>query len=137
MVTVDVIRREGKPPRKVYSITQAGRHTLQQWINQPIEPGASLKAFLMRLMLASNLSRTGLIAYLEQRHSQVAGHRAALEQATEAQDETLGLGQRLVFDYGLAAAAAELAWLERTLDRLSRQPLALEVAKGDGAPATV
>jgi hypothetical protein len=96
-----------------------------------------LKAFLMRLMLASNLSRTGLIAYLEQRHSQVAGHRAALEQATEAQDETLGLGQRLVFDYGLAAAAAELAWLERTLERLSRQPLTLEVAKSDGAPATV
>lgn len=120
LVTVEVIQNEDKPPRKVYNITEAGKRVLQEWINQPVESEISLKAFLMRLMLASNLPRTGLIAYLQQRHSQVAVYRAILEELVGSQDETVGLGQRLAFDYGLVAATAELAWLDRTLERLSR-----------------
>jgi PadR family transcriptional regulator AphA len=131
LVTVDIVHRGSKPSRKVYSITEAGRQTLQEWIDQPIESGASLKAFLMRLMLASNLSHTELIAYLQQRRSQVAVHRAALERVSEAQVETGGLGQRLAFDYGLVAAMAELTWLDRTLESLSQQKPPVEVFKGN------
>jgi PadR family transcriptional regulator AphA len=120
LASMDVVPGEDKPPRKVYSITEAGRQALQEWLSQPVEPGTSLKTFLMRLMLASNLSRAGLIAHLKQRRSQVAVHRANLEQVTGAEGETVGLGQHLAFDYGLVAARAELAWLDRTLERLSQ-----------------
>jgi hypothetical protein len=105
---------------------------LQKWVNQPVVPGASLKAFLMRLMLVSNFSHAGLIAYLEQRRSQVEVQHTALEQVTENQDETTDLGQRLALDYGLAVAMAELAWLDHTLERLSKQPLPMEVTQGSG-----
>ena len=120
LVTVDVVQNEGKPPRKIYSITEAGRQALQEWIGQPVDPDASLKAFLMRLILASNLSRSGLIAYLQQRRAQVAVYRDSLEQVVEVPAETAGLGQRLAFDFGLAAATTEIAWLDRTLERLSQ-----------------
>jgi DNA-binding PadR family transcriptional regulator len=135
LATVDVVRRDGKPPRKVYSITEAGRLTLREWISQPVEPGVSLKTFLMRLMLASNLSRSELIAHLEQRRSQVAFHRTCLEQDAGAQDESVDLGQRLAFDYGSAAATAELAWLDRTLEWLSQQPLAEEILQSESTAA--
>ena len=75
----------------------------------------------MRLMLASNLSYTGLIACLQQRRSQVEVHRAALEQITESQVETAELEKHLAFDFGLAAATAELTWLNRALERLSQR----------------
>jgi len=117
LVTVDIVPGENKLLRKVYSVTESGRRALQEWTNQSVKTGASLKAFLMRLMLASNLSHTELIAYLQQRRSQVAVHRAALERVTEAQDE---MGQRLAFDYGLVAATAELDWLDHTLESLSQ-----------------
>lgn len=120
LATMDVVVDEDKPPRKVYSITEAGRKALQKWINEPVDPDTSLKAFLMRLMLAGNLSSSGLVAYLQQRRSQVAVNRVALERVADAQDDADCLGQRLAFDYGLAAARAELAWLDRTLERLSQ-----------------
>jgi len=121
LATVEVRPRQDKPPRKVYSITDAGREALQEWINQPTS-NASLKAFVMRLNLADSLSPAGLVAHLKQRRAQVAAHRATLEQADRTLNEGDDLGQRLALNYGLALANAELAWLDRKLDGLSQQP---------------
>ena len=122
LVTVEVIPRPDKPPRKIYSITEAGRQALREWMEQPVTSGVSLKAFLMRLILASNLSHAGLLAHLQQRHTQVAAHQLALEQTAEAMDERMDLGERLAIDYGLSIATAELVWLDRTLTQIS-QPM--------------
>jgi len=119
LVSVEVLHNDDKPSRKVYSITEEGKRVLLEWIKQPAEDDASLKPFLMRLMLFGDLSQGKLIAYLQQRRSQVEDHYANLERVAVAQDEAVSPGQRLAFDYGLAAAEAELAWLDRTLDRLS------------------
>lgn len=120
MVTVEIVPRQDKPPRKIYSITETGRQALQEWVDQPVTPGASLKAFLMRLILAGNLSQAGLIAYLQQRRTQVAAHQHAIEQTAQMMDAGLDLGERLALDYGLAVAGAELAWLDSTLEQLSQ-----------------
>jgi len=137
LVTVEMAPRQGKPPRKIYTITEAGRLALREWMDQPVAPGASLKTFVMRLILANNFSHTGLISHLQQRRSQVAVHRATLKQIAEALDGTMDSGQRLAFGYGLALATAELAWLDSTLEQLSQQPLPMEVVKGDGVTLTV
>lgn len=137
LVTVEAAPRQGKPPRKIYTITEAGRLALREWIDQPVAPGASLKTFVMRLILASNFSHTGLISHLQQRRSQVAVHHTTLKQITEALDGTVDSGQRLAFGYGLALATAELAWLDSALEQLSQQPLLMEVVKGDGVTLTV
>ena len=137
LVTVEVAPRQGKPPRKIYTITEAGRLALREWMDQPVTPGASLKTFVMRLILANNFSHTGLISHLQQRRSQVAVHCATLNQIAEAMNGTIDPGQRLAFAYGLALATAELAWLDSTLEQLSQQPLSREVVKGDGVTLTI
>ena len=116
LATVKVIPQQDKPPRKIYSITSAGRETLQGWMRQPVESDVSLKAFLMRLILASNLSQDDLVAHLERRRIQVASH---LQQTTEAMGNKADLGERLALDYGVAVANAELDWLDSALSRLS------------------
>lgn len=121
LVTVAVTPRQEKPSRKVYSITEAGRQALQEWIDRSVASNASLKAFVMRLILANNFARPGLVAHLQQRRVQVTEHHAALEQAIRTLDERTNW-QRLALDYGLALATAELAWLDSTLDRLSQHP---------------
>jgi len=132
LVTVEVIPRQDKPPRKIYTIAEAGRQVLQEWLDQPVASDVSMKTFLMRLILVSNLSHAGLIAHLQQRQAQVAARQLALERDVKAMDEGIDLGDWLVLDYGLTVATAELAWLDRTLVRLS-QSLPVEVASGNVA----
>jgi len=131
LATVEVIPRHDKPPRKIYTITKAGKQALREWVDQPTASETSLKAFLMRLILASNLSHNGLITHLQQRHAQVASHQLALQQTAESMGEGLDLGDRLALDYGLAIAAAELAWLDRVLARLSESWLSAEALQSD------
>ena len=126
LATVETIPGLDKPPRKIYTITEAGRQELQAWVDQPAVSKAPLKAFVMRLLLAGNFSTAGLIDHLEQRRAQVAAHLGALQQATEMSTEKDDLGQFLAMDYGLAMASAELSWLDHILDELSKQPVPQE-----------
>jgi DNA-binding PadR family transcriptional regulator len=137
LVTVEVIPREDQIPRKIYTITGTGRRQLREWIDQPAAPDTHLKAFITRLILANNLSAGRLVRHLEQRRSQVIDHRTALKQATDTLDRKGDRGQYLALDYGLALADAELAWLDRTLERLSGESLPLEVVEGNNTTSTV
>jgi DNA-binding PadR family transcriptional regulator len=121
LVSVTVLSDESKPPRKVYSITEAGEHALSQWIHQPFDPNASMRAFTMRLILADHLSREGLIEHLQQRYAQVAAHRSGLEQMKDNLDNAMDAGRRLTFDYGVSIASAELLWLEGIVERLTAE----------------
>jgi DNA-binding PadR family transcriptional regulator len=127
LVTAEVVSRHDKPPRKVYTITEAGRRVLREWVAQPLAPGVSLKVFVMRLITTNSLSHDGLVAHLEQRRLQVAAHRDGLEQTVETLDGTKDCAQRMTFGYALALAMAELAWLDSALEKLSHEPLPVEV----------
>ena len=129
LVTVEVVESQERPSRKIYTITEAGEEALRAWLNQPSESNASLKKFVMRLALADQLSQVGLLAHLEQRRARVAAHKTALEQAIEAEDKGIDLGERLMLGYGLSLAVAELAWLDSTLARLSQPSLSAEAAE--------
>ena len=129
LVTVEVVAGQDRPSRKIYSITEAGKEALQTWLKQPSESNASLKKFVMRLALAGQLSQVSLLAHLEQRRARVAAHKMTLEQANEAKGADLG--ERLMLDYGLSLAAAELTWLDSTLARLSQPSLSAETAENE------
>jgi PadR family transcriptional regulator AphA len=133
LVTVAVVSRQDKPPRKIYSITETGREALREWIDQPVAPGASLKVFVLRLILADNFSHAGLVSHLHRRRSQVAAHRTDLERTIALLGDGAELGRHLALDYSLAVAKAELAWLDDTLDRLSKESFSVEVAESSHA----
>jgi DNA-binding PadR family transcriptional regulator len=126
LATVETIPGLDRPPRKIYTITEAGRQVLQRWVDQPAVSKAPLKAFVMRLLLAGNFSPAGLMAHLQQRRAQVAAHHNALQQAVDMVQEEDDFGQFLAMGYGLALATAELTWLDHTLGELSKQPLRQE-----------
>lgn len=125
--TVDIKLRTDRPPRKVYAITDVGRRELRQWVDRPTGPDSSMKAFIMRLLVASNYSPAGLIARIEQRRLQAAASRLALDEALAAMGDSADLGQRLALGYALSVADAELAWLDRELGRVSQEASLVEV----------
>lgn len=132
LVTVETVPGIDRPPRKIYSITEAGREALRAWIEEPVTVCASVKAFVMRLFLADSHTGSRLNAHLEQRRAQVATHHESLTDSLKGPDAESNLGQQLALDYGLALATAELAWLDTTLERLESRPRTEEVGHRDG-----
>jgi DNA-binding PadR family transcriptional regulator len=120
LVTMEVIASQDRPSRKIYSITEAGEEALRAWLSRSTGSNDSLKKFVMRLALAGQLSQAGLLAHLEQRRARVAAQKMTLEQVAEDEHEGADSRERLVLDYGLSLAAAELTWLDNTLAWLSR-----------------
>jgi DNA-binding PadR family transcriptional regulator len=121
LVTVKVVPQQGKPTRKVYSVTKAGKQTLQEEASRSVTTGASLKSFTICLILADLLSQDTLVAHLQQRRNQVIAQRTTLEEKTKTLDQEKTSGRGLATEYGLALANAELTWLDSTLDRIHQQ----------------
>jgi len=121
LVTVEVVPHPSKPPRKVYTITEAGRQALEEWDARPPPSSIGLRSFIMHLILAGDSAQAGLAAHLRQRRESVVAHHSDLEQAVEELGEQVSSGERAAIEYGLAIASAELAWLEGKLGQLSTE----------------
>jgi DNA-binding PadR family transcriptional regulator len=135
LATVEIVPGVDRPPRKIYSITDAGRQALQEWLDQSVVANTPLKGFVMRLLLADRFSTASLAAHLQQRRDQVAGQRASLQEMAVGLEGGTGLGQNLALGYGLALAGAELTWLDGALGELSRQAMSDKEA-GRGSTAS-
>jgi DNA-binding PadR family transcriptional regulator len=117
LVTVEVVPRPDRLPRKLYDISEQGRQTLRERLEMPVSAAASLKAFVMRLILIQDYSQSGLAAHLEQWRAQVVDHRDALKGMSDG-SENASVGWELALDYGLALTDTELDWLDRALSRV-------------------
>lgn len=137
LTTMEVIPSTERPPRKIYSITEAGRQALQAWLDRPVESNATLKAFVMRLLLVGSHSQPGLKTHLQRRRAQVADHQVALGEITGSLNAGTDLGQHLALRYGLALAAAELEWLDSTLESLSESPPPEEDVQSEGTVSAI
>ncbi|MBN1248760.1 MAG: PadR family transcriptional regulator [Anaerolineae bacterium] len=116
LLDVSVEPGDGKPSRKLYSVTQAGREYLDAWLKESAIPESSIKAFIHQLIVAGNFSPDELKDHLTQRRSQVVDFLEAPDDSPQGQEQLAGnLGKQLVRDYGLAIARAELAWLDAQL----------------------
>jgi DNA-binding PadR family transcriptional regulator len=119
-VTVEVVSRPDRPPRKLYSITETGKQALGEWIAASDSSHKSLRMFIQRLIVVGDYESTGdLLTHLRRRHEAVVAQRSALEQAAAGLDTEVGMGRRLAIDYGLTTAGAELDWLESAITRFS------------------
>jgi len=127
-VTVNVVTRENRLPKKVYTIGQEGHKALHEWLEQPFPSSPSQKTLVMCLILAQGLPQRGLMAHLRQRRAHVVAHRDALKELSGESEQT-GRGWQLALDYGLAVADAELGWLDRALDPTAKEPIPEKVVE--------
>ncbi len=120
LVSVDVEPGEGKPSRKLYSLTPAGREALRSWLRSPSTSELSIKTFVRQLIMVGSLSSTELRAHLKRRRSQIVDYLSQSDRDEDADGELReNPGRRLVDDYSMAIAKAELMWLDTQLAELS------------------
>ncbi|MCW8332835.1 PadR family transcriptional regulator [Vibrio paucivorans] len=124
LVTCVLEPQEGKPDRKVYSITDSGRSALGEWFDQPTAHPTVRDEFSAKLMAcavqASAPFKTQLSELVEESRKLVS-HYQEIEAAYYATPATLDKQQRLerlTLRRNLLLRQAWITWAEETLTEL-------------------
>ena len=107
--------QEGRgPPRKVYSITEAGRQELADWLIEPVQQPRRLKdAFYVKLVLYKHLGLGDvrqLIWDQRQAYLQVLHQLNALQAEVDHEADPFAI---LLLEGGRLHLEADLRWLDR------------------------
>ncbi len=107
----------GRPPRRLYALTAAGRAELDRWLREPVTHTREIRLeFLLKLFFVRELapSQTGPLVDGQQAVLErlVASLRGQLDRA-DREDRPSADYQRLVLELRLAQTEAAVAWLER------------------------
>jgi len=130
LITSHRVPQEGKPEKKVYSITEAGRSTLEAWLREPLEETPPTKSpVLLKLFFLESLGREEAITQMAR---QVSAQRRRLKhfrEETVRQLDQPGLpskpGQAVLWElirqYGELQAQTSIRWLEMAIEKLEKQ----------------
>ncbi len=123
LVSSQLIQQEGKPNRKQYQLTDAGRAELRRWLATPQPMAGPRSAWLIQIFFAHHLSNEEIANLFEKRIETLRTRLSQLQRAQKSIDENSGkVGQKraqalwqLTLDYGIDNYTNEIAWLEKTL----------------------
>lgn len=105
----------GKPARKVYSITPAGRQAFIEALHQPIEPDVFKSPFLMTSMCAEYIDPRRVGELVDER---ITYMDAMLDMLNRAKTECDHPGSSWTIDYGLTVHSACRDYLIKNRDSL-------------------
>jgi DNA-binding PadR family transcriptional regulator len=127
LVEVEAVPGNGKPERKVYSLTAPGRGALGRWLEEPLDPLVLRHPMLLKLVFAAHAAPESLGRILEGYAGGVAATRTEYA-ARLGDDNIFSLARsareasiwRLSIEHGVAWCDAELRWIERARGILAR-----------------
>jgi DNA-binding PadR family transcriptional regulator len=115
-ITEQGTMQAGGPERRLYAITDTGRHDVESWLSTPedVHPNAQTVLFI-KVVTAILLDKAPDV-YLD---AQRAAHLARMRELTRTRREA-DLAQSLQADYALFHLEADLRWIDLTVARLER-----------------
>lgn len=125
LVTSQRYPQEGKPERKVYTLTEAGRDKLAAWLEAPTEPSQPRNELLLKLFFGSQAPAEVSRAQLERFRAQQDA-RTKTYQEVERWLETTRAGspdlpfELLTLSYGRLEAEMLKRWSEESLEMLGK-----------------
>jgi DNA-binding PadR family transcriptional regulator len=130
-----IIPQAGKPNRKEYQITNAGRAELRRWLVTPLPLDPVREGWLIQVFFSHSSSSKEIIALLEARiwqlRQKIALLRSEVQSELDANADQIGVERirqlwQLTLDYGIDRYDHELRWLEKVLKEIhALQPLML------------
>jgi PadR family transcriptional regulator, regulatory protein AphA len=124
LVDREVERQEGRPDRKVYSLTANGRAALEGWFAEPPSPMRPRNELLLRIFLGRHANPEHLLRDVRSQREAFARSLAQLRAVRsrideEAADHPDHIYWDLTLDYGLKALESLVAWGEEAEARLA------------------
>ncbi|HEX6799015.1 MAG TPA: PadR family transcriptional regulator [Ktedonobacterales bacterium] len=124
LVTSEVVEQQGRPNRRVYRLTDAGRAALDSWLREPVPDRFTKDEFLTRLFFCGQtddaVALRHLEAHLDALYAQLAHMEWVLREFGERPTRRPRLleYQLLVRDYKQSALQADIAVTEQAIARL-------------------
>jgi DNA-binding PadR family transcriptional regulator len=111
LVRDDAVAQSGRPDKRVYRLTEAGRSALQEWLGAPSAPTRLRDDFFMKLHFAHDLGLADPATMIEAQRAAYLGALGELERALEggAEDPVTAL----VVEGAALHLEADLRWLDR------------------------
>lgn len=126
-----VIPQEGRPNRKEYQITEAGRSELRRWLVTPLPMEPVREASLVQIFFSHFSTKEEIAALFEVRMKEIQAQLNILKTVAQAAiDENareVGIERarqlwQITLDYGIDYYEFELAWHEKTLKTVRNLP---------------
>ncbi len=125
-----VIQQEGKPNRKQYEITDAGRAELRCWVSTPLPMTGPRSAWLIQVFFAHELTNEEIANLFEKRIEALRARLSQLQGVQKNIDENSKKVRmkrvqalwQLTLDYGIDNYTNEINWLEKTLPVIRKLP---------------
>lgn len=126
LVRSRVIPQRGKPDRRVFRITPKGRDVLLAWLREPQTPAAARDPFLMRVLMAGDLTDDEIAALLnharddyQSRLESLRAEAAAPAPSCAADDRGAEL-YRMTLGAAMSATRSAIDWIDDCTERVSR-----------------
>ena len=129
----ETVPQEGKPDKKIYTMTPAGEAELRRWYSEPTEPTAIREDLLVKVLLGPYLPKELLVAELQHRQqmhrNQLLKYREleAMHQSSPQPSQT-GQYRYLTLRRGIRYEQDWIDWCDEVLDFLSREKQDAEVS---------
>ncbi len=126
-----VIQQDGKPNRKEYQITDAGRAELRRWMVTPLPLDPVREATLIQIFFSHFSSNEEIAALLEARMQEIRDllhlFNTTVQAGLDENAKRIGIERarqlwQITLDYGIAHYEFELAWHEKTLETIRNLP---------------
>lgn len=129
-IEMQLVPQQGKPDRKVYSVTSAGRQHLLAWLQQPLRCEPVRESWLIQLFFSKVLSDDEIqqlfqqrIADLEDRQAQCAQLQASSHPLEDdAGDDRSQALIDLTYAYSQAFYQFQKEWQQKALSILDQLP---------------
>lgn len=123
LVEVMAEQNEGRPTRQIYSITEAGRRELEQWLADPVEDVPERNELLLKLFFGSQLPLEDTLSKLEQEKEKQQVRLAQYEEVAAVLRPAKGMPGAPFWlasvSWGLHHAKSKIAWCDESIEMLS------------------
>ncbi|HET8908529.1 MAG TPA: PadR family transcriptional regulator [Ktedonobacterales bacterium] len=115
LVSSETIQQEGRPNRRVYSLTPAGRAALDAWLAEPVPARFTKDEFLTRLFFCGQTSDATALRHLEEHEDALHAQLADMERALRDYGDRPSRRPRLL-EYQMLVRAYKQALLQADLE---------------------
>ncbi len=119
LVTIEVQYQESKPPRKIYTITEAGLALLREWVLSAPEQPQFRNMLLAQLHWADQVDSAALDAMLAQYEENLHVHVLMLREHLRRKD-TSNVLRRRIAEHWLSYYELELNWIRDLRKEMGR-----------------
>jgi DNA-binding PadR family transcriptional regulator len=137
LVAEHALEQDGGPEKRVYQLTPAGRASLAEWFESPVQSQPQRDEFFLKLLLSLGAGRASAQRVISIQRGHLFRQLHRLTERREDCDPSLELAHILLLDQATMHLEADLRWLdmiEARLDDIARQPLPEPEARPRGRP---